>query len=121
MKAAIFVGLGVSLAAAGGLAAEMPDAKQGIEVAAGAPTPLAPTRFRRGRRLVSLRPSIHRGQCGGPTGPSPRRRFSIPIIRIGWSKHSATEFLANNRGRRWVTVSSNLTRWFPQVSDDRDA
>jgi len=43
MKAAIFVGLGVSLAAAGGLAAEMPNAKQGIEVAAGAPTPLAPT------------------------------------------------------------------------------
>jgi hypothetical protein len=38
MKAAIFVGLGIGLAAAGGLAAEMPNAKQGIEVAAGAPT-----------------------------------------------------------------------------------
>ena len=42
MKAAIFAGLGIGLAAAGGLAAEMPNAKQGFEVAAGAPIPLAP-------------------------------------------------------------------------------
>jgi len=42
MKAAIFVGIGIGLAAAGGLAAEMPNAKQGIEVAAGAPTPFTP-------------------------------------------------------------------------------
>jgi hypothetical protein len=78
MKAAIFVGLGIGLAAAGGLAAEMPNAKQGIGVAAGAPTPLAPAPAATRVAARSLRPSIHRGQCGGSTGPGPRRRFSIP-------------------------------------------
>ena len=76
MKAAIFVGIGIGLAAAGGLAAEMPNAKQGIEVAAGAPTPLtpAPAPTRVAARFVT---PIH---SSGPMRRPNRTLSSAPVL-----------------------------------------
>jgi hypothetical protein len=76
MKAAIFVGLGIGLAAAGGLAAEMPNAKQGIEVAAGVPTPLAPAPAptREAARFVM---PIH---SSGPVQRPNRTKSAAPLL-----------------------------------------
>ena len=75
-KTAIFLGLGVRLAAVDGLAAEMPNATPGIDMAAaGAPTPLTPV-------LAATRveaPFVAPVQSG-PAGRRDRTRNAVTVL-----------------------------------------